>query len=106
MPFFRDNNQLELEKKKNNSNNELFCTSEGNWAVSAVLLKSWCIYYILNDFCRRAKVSIHNAFWLNKKKAVEKSAQLHENKRNLQFNLHRYRNRLPVVVIVVTSDKF
>lgn len=72
-PFFRDNNQLELGKK-NKSNNELFCTSEGNWAVSAVLLKSCCIYYILNDFCCWAKVGIHNAFWLKKKKkkAVEK----------------------------------
>lgn len=64
-PLFRYNNQLELEK---NNNNELFCTSEGNWAVSTVLLKSWCIYYILNDFCCWAKVGIHNAFWLKKKK--------------------------------------
>lgn len=49
---------------------------------------------------------MHSGWTKKKKKAVEKYAQLHENKRNLQFNLHHYRNRLPVVVIVVTSGKF
>lgn len=81
---------------------KLFCTSEGNWAVTTVLLKIWCIYCIWNIFCS-TKVEIHNTSWFNKIKSWGGIAQLNQNKHILQFTLHYYRN---IIAVVDRSDKF